>query len=89
MIYEISVLKITKGIKIYVRKTSGMSALQSLELQRILQSETVRVCEERQDLPEKEETENKIKSKGERRGVDFSNRDGAPCPNVRRSPRYP
>ena len=43
----------------YVRKTPGMPIIQSAELQRVLQSQALRIRQERQGLPEKEKTETK------------------------------
>jgi hypothetical protein len=41
----------------HVRKTSGVPIVQPVELQRVLQSKTLRICQKRQGLSKKKETQ--------------------------------
>jgi hypothetical protein len=53
----------------HVRQTSGVSALQPIELQGILQSETLCFRPQGQGLPQKKETEIKSEIKGMNAGA--------------------
>jgi hypothetical protein len=50
-----------KEYQTHVRKTSGMSVIQPPELQGVLQSQTLRIRQEGQGLPEEEKAKAKTK----------------------------